>query len=373
MVLTVLSTMLAVYYSVNSVSALQLNYVLPALAGAVGAPLLFKFVIHRFDRVPVFWFIGIILLGFIPNFRFGLYNFGKPDLMMLPGPREILNASSPSLEKIKSGAEPWRVVGLKNNLAGNYSAVYGLEDIRSCAPLSNAEFIQLMQNFPGISFSQDWFIQVIDPRQAKALLNLLNVKYLLTTAQNPYPESIQANAGPPTDFVITENQEAWPRAFFTAQVVALSSNEEFTSYLLANGKRPFVAVSRAEMDRRPELQVLEKQTNSGTVAAMDYKLLPNSTHFDIQTTSAGVVCLTEGQAVGFRALVNDAPVDIFTVNRAFKGIYLPKPGNYHVEFLYRPPFWRLSCGLFFAAGVIVLALSAVSFVRPKNRLSEAVT
>jgi hypothetical protein len=43
---------------------------------------------------------------------------------------------------------------------------------------------------------------------------------------------------------------------------------------------------------------------------------------------------------------NNEPKGVLTVNRAFKGVYLDKPGNYHIEFIYRPRHWRLACCLF---------------------------
>jgi uncharacterized membrane protein YfhO len=59
-----------------------------------------------------------------------------------------------------------------------------------------------------------------------------------------------------------------------------------------------------------------------------------------------VVCLTEGQAKDFTATANGESKEVLTVNRAFKGIYIDQPGDYHIEFTYRPRHWRLSCALF---------------------------
>jgi hypothetical protein len=47
-----------------------------------------------------------------------------------------------------------------------------------------------------------------------------------------------------------------------------------------------------------------------------------------------------------------------TVNRAFKGLYLEKPGEYHIEFVYRPRYWRMSCALFWIAFLGVAAIVA---------------
>ena len=156
------------------------NYFLCAGVGAIGAPLLFVFLKSRQQQTPILGWVGIIILGFIPNFRFGLYHRGNDTLLMLPGPRVILNTPSKAIDKIKTDKSgPFRVVGLQWNFMGDYSAVYELEDIRSCAPLSNGEFMDLIRSFPGMKLSNYWMLEVADPVRAQPLLNLLNVKYLL--------------------------------------------------------------------------------------------------------------------------------------------------------------------------------------------------
>ena len=153
------------------------NYFLCAAAGAIGAPLLFVFLLRRQQQMLLLGWAGILILGFIPNFRFGLYNFGNDDLLMLPGPRVALNSPSEAVNTIKADrSEPFRMVNIPWGFMGNYSAVYELEDIRSCSPLSNEEFIDLIRQFPGMELSSVWELEVVDPVQAQPLLNLLNVK-----------------------------------------------------------------------------------------------------------------------------------------------------------------------------------------------------
>ncbi|HXF10717.1 MAG TPA: hypothetical protein VN625_08035, partial [Desulfuromonadaceae bacterium] len=94
-----------------------------------------------------------------------------------------------------------------------------------------------------------------------------------------------------------------------------------------------------------------------------YQLRPNSTAFDVQAPTAGIVCLTECQARDFTAKVNGQPQPILTVNRAFKGVYVDQPGNYHVEFIYRPYLWRWSCAFFWTALAITLALALLAWRR----------
>ena len=346
--------------------SIEWNYLLCAAAGAVGAPLLFTFFKSRDHQISAIRWLGIGILGFIPHGRFALYHQGNDALLMLPGPRETLNTPSQAIDKIKmdkSGS--FRVVGLQWSFVGDYSAVYGIEDIRSCAPLSNGEFINLFRDFPGIKFDGVWGIQVVDPVQAQPLLNLLNVKYLLARPDVSDHERPGFRLTDRSDFGVWENLQVWPRAFFANQVVSIAANEKFINHLLKNSQQPFIALTREEIEKQPGLQQLET-TNQATLSpATNYRLFPNSTEFDIHAPATGMVCLTEGQAKDFTAMANNESKKVLTVNRAFKGIYLDQPGDYHIQFIYRPRYWRLACACFWisAGMVMVLALASIICVK----------
>ena len=344
------------------------GYFLFVGSGAAGALLLFAFLRSRTGPIPAPGWAGIIILGLVAHYRFGLYTFGDKDWLMLPGPRVVLNAPSKAIDEIKADkSDPFRVVGAQWNLFGDYSAVYGLEDIRSCAPLSNGEFINLIRKFPGVELRKGWIIEVVAPFAAQPLLNLLNVKYLLMPPRIVLQEGLDFRLKDRSDFGIEENLEVWPRAFFSDQVVSISSTEEFIQQLLEHGKQPFIALTPEEIEKQPGLRQLETTKKATVSAATNYRLLPNSTAFDVHAASAGMVCLAEGQARDFIAKANNEPKAILTINRAFKGVYLDGPGYYHLEFIYRPRHWRLASTLFWIATGSVIAMASVSFIRPLSR------
>ena len=193
--------------------------------------------------------MGIIVLGLVPNFRFGLYGDGNFTLLMLPGPRAGLDVHSRAVDKIKAeetGA--FRVAGMGHVFTGDYAAVYGLDDIRSCAPLWNGAYLDLIRNFPGMKFSGDWMIEVADPAKAQPLLNLLNVKYLLANPAADAPTNLDCQVTDQSDFVVMKNPEAWPRAFFSNHVIPIASNEAFIQQLKANSQKPFVALTPEEIE-----------------------------------------------------------------------------------------------------------------------------
>jgi hypothetical protein len=363
--------MLAVVFCLDVVhSPVPWNYVLCVAAAAFAGPLLYLFIRLRQGRISAFSWVAIIVLGFIPNFRFGLYHTGNDRVLMLPGQRIVLNEPSKSIDRIKADPSgPFRVVGLQRNLFGDYAAVYGLEDIRSCAPLSNAEFIYLLQNFPGISVTTVWIARVLDPAAAQPLLNLLNVKYLLSSPLTPDVSGAStfrvADRG---DFIVLENPDVWPRAFFVDKVVSVSSPEEFVRLLAANGKQPFASLSPEQIVEQPGLSQLQGAEPAAVVPAKNYKLGVNSTAFDIHASSAGVVCLTEGQARDFVAVANGVTRPVLTVNRAFKGVFLDRAGDYHIEFTYRPRHWRLSCTMFWVAAALTVVLPLAGFRRREQRV-----
>jgi hypothetical protein len=336
------------------------DYFLTVAAAAVGAPLLFVYLKNRYRRIPAFGWLGIIILGFIPHFRFGLYGFGT-NMLLRPGPRITLNAPSKSVDKIKLDTSgPFRIVGQGWNFFGDYSAVYGLEDIRSCAPLSNAEFIDLIRKTPGVEFNRDWIMKIMDPFKAQPLLNLLNVKYVLFSTSIEPSDGIDFRVVDRSDFCVLENLDVWPRAFFSDEVVSISSNEDFIKHLMENGRHPFIALAPSEIEKQSGIRQLGTLKQPVVSPATNYQLLPNSTAFDVHAPSAGIVCLMEGQARDFTAKVNKETRAVLTVNRAFKGVYVDKPGDYHVEFIYRPAHWRFACTLFGTALAVVLVIASIS-------------
>lgn len=340
------------------------NYVACVAAGAFGTPLLFISLKRRASPLSLYGFAFLVILAFLPNFRFGLYNFGDASVLLLPGPRIVLDAPSPAIDEIrKDTTSPFRVAGVQRILYGDYAAVYGLEDIRSCAPLVNGELAKLIRTFPGILTNEQWTVEVANPVAAHPLLDFLNVKYLLTPARVTVQEGLGFRLAVDRDLGVLENLDVWPRAFFCNKVSAVSSTEEFIQQISKNPDKPFVAMTPEEMARQPAVKQLQASSNAPAIAATNYRLSANATSFDIHAPSAGVVCLTECQAAEFDATANGSPKSVFTVNRAFKGIFLAEPGDYHIRFVYRPRYWRLSCVLFWIGCAVVVIFVAADFLK----------
>jgi hypothetical protein len=370
----VFAGMLAGYSFSFSHRPIPWNYFFCVGTAAVGAPLLFAYLKSRKPWISAAGWAAIILLGLIAQFRFGLYSFGDKDLLLLVGPRMVLDSPSPAIEKIKTdGSGPFRVVGMQHNLFGDYASVYGLEDIRSCDPLTSGDYMDLVQNFPGMQFDYEWILIVQRAVLAQPLLNLLNVKYLLYPTGISVSPTLNLRVTDRSDFGVVENLEVWPRAFFTDRVVSIATTGEFIQRLVQHGQHPFAALTPQEIATQPGLRELATAEPAVILAATNYQLLANSTAFEIHVPSAGVVCLTEGQARDFSATANGEPKTVLTVNRAFKGLYLDRPGDYHIVFTYRPRHWRLACSLFITATAAVIALVGIRAFRTRLPAHHSIT
>jgi hypothetical protein len=341
------------------------SYFIPVVLGAIAAPVLYAILKSR-SSISVFGAVAIAVLAFVPNFRFAFYTFGNKYLVMVPGKRVKFDAPSTAVDWIKTDkSSPFRVTGAELNLFGDYSAVYGLENISSSEPVSNGELVSLLRATPGILGQMDWVTQLTNVVAAHPVLNLLNVKYILTPPAVEVQDGLGYRLANHSDLGVLENLEVWPRAFFCDKVVPLSSTKEFVGYLYANGKNPFASMTPAEISRQPALAAIQGASSLFTPAT-NYVLLPNSTAFDVHTTSAGIASLTEGQGRDFIATVNGETKPVLTVNRVFKGVYLDKPGDYHIQFTFSPRYSRITRAAFWAAFTLSVALAVFSFLKFKK-------
>ncbi len=84
---------------------MQWTYFLEVTASAILAPLLFVILNNtesQDDKITagsrLAGWVLIVILAFIPQYRFAFYNFGSQIFLMLPGPRTQLDAPSAAVE-----------------------------------------------------------------------------------------------------------------------------------------------------------------------------------------------------------------------------------------------------------------------------------
>jgi hypothetical protein len=134
---------------------------------------------------------------------------------------------------------------------------------------------------------------------------------------------------------VWERKNAWPRAFFVNEVASYDTLETLAQFFQSSGGLPLAAV----MDDAVILPVVTRQV----VPAQSYQITTNSTSFEVNAPSRGMIVLTEAHVPKHvHVVVNGQKGKVITVNHAFRGVEIPDAGQYTIKFFYRPRLWYLS-------------------------------
>lgn len=274
---------------------------------------------------------------------------------MVPGPRPDFAATSAAIDALAADAvgrtDPGRIVGTRLALFGNYEAVWGFEDIRGNNPMVNRVYeswldASAMIHLPRLA---NWVIAIDAPAAARPLLNVLNVRELVSLPHEPptpgYPVRLRS------DLTLTQNQTAWPRAFYSPSALAAAGPAEFWVAARKFGDSPFITLEPATLEAAHQVPA----TKPGPIEpARDYRLTPNRTAFVVDAPAAGWVFLSEGYRPGHvRATVNGVSQRVERADGALEALRISSAGRYRIEFHYMPDGWN------YAAGVGLLGIAAL--------------
>ena len=179
------------------------------------------------------------------------------------------------------------------------------------------------------------------------LLDLLNVKYLITKRQIEHPRFervLQTSAGN-----IYWNREVMPRVFTVNQFEFINEKEE----ILARMRSP-------EFDPR-KVTILENSppfslepTDGGDVQVVSY----GNHEIQLKADVPGGCLLVLSEIyypAGWKALVDGQPTIIYKANYLLRAIYLPE-GKHEISFYYRP--WTFRAGLWISI-IFLLGISGI--------------
>jgi hypothetical protein len=298
---------------------------------------------------------GAVIL-FAIHFRHGMWMETAFDYyVMTPKARADLAAASPSLdmvkEKIAESGEPARVAGFRLALVPGYQALLGFEHFAGADALVSRHQRELCALI-GSEPMWGWRWQVGAPedrtwRLTQKLCDLWNVRWIVAV---PADVPVGKAHG---DLTTNESPFAWPRAFFTEQLLECTPQATFAE-LLDESQRPFAALTPTgtlKPDKPPQgddrLREIRKMLDQAShYPAKNYRLTSNTTAFDIEALAPGVVVLGETyEPHNWRVTVNGRRVDYFRVNHAFLGVKIDRPGKHHLHFEYWPRRMNLALWL----------------------------
>jgi len=282
-----------------------------------------------------------------------------------PTERASFFGRSPAIEAVREDRKaPFRVAGTDGNFVAGWSATYGLEGISGPDALVNPWYRELTTAL-GIDRINDWRLMVRSETflEQKPAYDFLGLKYYFNHHGSPGPWERKLEVVTLADLDVYRSNEVWPRAFWVSGVERYDQVAALAKRVLHGDGRPFAAV--AATDALPDFP---PPSGEPAVPARDYRLTTNATAFSIAAPQRGLVALHETWVPDdFRVTLNGQPAQVLRVNHAFKGVWLPAPGDYRVEFRYDPP--RLRWAL--AGSVIGLVALIVLFVVHARRRDSA--
>jgi O-antigen/teichoic acid export membrane protein len=252
-----------------------------------------------------------------------------------------------------------------DDMKANGSALYdGIQDARGYDSVIIGRYARLNELLEPQDQLQFNRIKPIDRPEAlkSPLLNLLNVKYLLTPQPIQDPQFEQVYAG--ADGLVYRNRDVLPRAFVVPRVQVETSPQAQLDALKS------LDVAHVAVVDRPTPSTAEAQGSpnaAGEATITSY----TGRKVDVQAAGPGLLVLTDNNFPGWKATVDGQPADVVTADYTFRGVPLP-PGQHTVQFNFAPTSLIVG-GLISALSLALMAVACAAYAwRALARRSPAV-
>jgi hypothetical protein len=274
-------------------------------------------------------------------------------------------------------------------IAPNFSSIDAVQDLSAVGPLAPVDFYNFVQSVstPAVisrygdsttfTLSGLYIFPLDQYTKAKAIFDWVGVKYLVMDRNHfgTYAPQDFLGTGVALHQVyhddsatILQSDAAAPKAEFSGRVQGVASEQGIVQLLQADPSRisgpPLLRVDSIPASLRVGLET--GAANSVPVQVVDYR--PNNVRLRVSAPSAGVVILKDSYFPGWSATINGQPTDIVSVNAMVRGVIVPGPGDYAVEFQYLPASFVQ--GVWLSASVLVFLLLVLAWTaidRPKRR------
>lgn len=256
---------------------------------------------------------------------------------------------------LQSQPTPTRVAVGMGYIPTGLLACYGIEDWLAYDGLYPARMSRFQVNLG----SEIW--TSMEPATAQRLY-LHNPLFPVQFPLEDRPESFQLLASH-DGIEIYENLEAFPRAYVSGGLEMMDDEAQ----LFARMKEPAFDPRRAVLGEQGSgIEALEGQLPksgafAGAAEITDYTM--NTVEIAATTEGPGILVLADAWYPGWKAEINGEAAPIFPVNYGFRGVFLPRAGEYAVRLAYRPTSFYLGLGLSATVLLLVLGLGLYRLVR----------
>jgi O-antigen/teichoic acid export membrane protein len=276
-----------------------------------------------------------------------------------------------TIASIKADPGVFRVVtyGEDDTLPSNTNMLFGLQDVRGYDTIILREYVEYLESIepqPGIPYSK--VAKLFDQRSlASPLLDLLNVKYVLTSQRVSQPGWTLHAQG--DGIRVYRNDDFMPRAFVVDGKQVVWSREEALRAIRSPGFDP---------RRQAVVEGTTSTSGSASSAATLGTLQPaeivayENNRVVVQTapeSSGGVLVLADVMFPGWTATVDGVDTPVLRANGLFRAVEVG-PGEHTVVFRYRPLSVRVGGLLTAISATVLLALTGVALTTGRRRAAS---
>ncbi len=263
------------------------------------------------------------------------------------------------------------VPGEPHPLIANTPMFWNLYDVRgydSIIPAQYARYMGLIQAQGDLLYNR--IAPIYAPGYAaldSALLDLLGVRYVLTTEQIPNANYHLVYAG---ELRVYENLDALPRAFIVPTAHQVAAGEMDYALRSLNPRCRVILTEDENVAHAIRGPFLPQTEDCPLHPAQIVQYTPNEVLVRAQLDAPGWLVLTDSYFPGWKAYrrpvngetpaegVQESEIAIYLANGNFRTVYL-EAGDWEVRFVYSPLSFKLGAYGSFIAAVIVLFLLGI--------------
>ena len=302
----------------------------------------------RLGRVPLWQFVALaVIVGELFVIGMGFNPAADP---------AILSFEPPVVTFLRQDKELWRFttfnVDDERTFNANAGSFYGFSDVRgydSIIPTQYVEYMQLVEHQKQLLFNR---ISPLDERSSldSRLLDLLNVKYVLTTQtlDNAHYTLVYDQ-----ELRVYRNEDYMPRAFVVHRSQVVPDAAVRREALRGLDPRQTLILEQRLIDRR-----WDETDGWEPVQVTSYGL--DEVIIEAQLSRGGYLVLADNWFSGWKAYdtqpgQSEQEIPLYRADGTLRAVALG-PGQHTVRFKYSPLSFKLGLFISFVAGVILLLL-----------------
>jgi O-antigen/teichoic acid export membrane protein len=313
---------------------------------------------------------------------------GTPPVVEFVAAREKWPKLTDAQVAVGEALKPWRFTTFnapgEKTFAANVGMYYGWHDLRGYDSIIPRQYVQLMNQIA--PQANELLYNQIAPLYSQPggdvyavldnpLLDLLNVKYLLTEHYIPNPGWVEIYRDEAIG--LYENREVFPRVWIVPQAVIVQADRQ---PLLTTDLRQTVFI-----EEMPSVENALVPASPQVAEANISRYTANDLFVDLNLSDRGWLVVGDAYFPGWKAFVRpfgdeesaEREVPIYRANGALRALYLPEAGQWTVRLVYSPMSFKLGLYSSFLSAMTLLLLGLYwlwgRYYRPESTLGNART